>query len=727
MPRLGHASLVLAFFVALVCVALLALGGQRREAALVRAGRRGLLLLLALVSLASFSLFYALLTDDFSVAYVEATSRIDQPTMYKISAFWSSQEGSLLLWLWMLVIYTTLVAYLWEREAGQLLPHALAVLSFVSAFFSLIVAFIADPFRQQFPAPPDGRGMTPLLQDPGMMGHPLLLYTGFVGMTVPYAFGISTLLNRHRGTDWLRITRRWTLVAWLFLTAGIVVGGWWAYHELGWGGYWGWDPVENSSFMPWLVATAFFHSAMVEERRGLLKNWNILLIIFTFVLVVFGTFVTRSGILNSVHAFAQSPIGPWFMGFIGLVMAGSLYLVFDRYDVVAEGGSLESTWSKETSFLVNNLILVGITLVVLLGTTYPLLTRLAGQDVTVGAPYFNRVGGPLFVALLALMGVCPLLGWRRAAADRLARLAALPVALAALLAAALVILGMRKVGAVVGNGVALFALAVAVREFWSGARARARLTGESFVRGVGRLFLKNPRRYGGYAVHVGVIVMAFGIVASQFFQQVLEVPGLRVGQSFDLYGYRVTYQGLMEDVLPGNVGSVYANMNVEKGGRYVTTLKPERRFYPGYEQMGPSTEAAIMGTLTGDLYIILVGWEAAGAAATFKAWWNPGVLWIWIGFYLMIVGTLWTIAFTRAVPAGRAEAALRRLAELEVDYRSGKLDPDAYAELRGELERTAALPEPRPREAVGGTGGAGRGRESGGGGRRGRRSPAAGG
>ncbi len=694
MAQFGHFSLVIAFLLALVCAALLGWAGHTRNASLERLGRQAVAVLAAIVTLAAFSLFYLLLSDDFSVKYVEATSRIDQPVIYKISAFWSAQEGSLLLWLWVLSLYMVAVAFFWAREAGRLLPYALSVLSVVAAFFSLVVAFIADPFEQQFPAPPDGRGMTPLLQDPGMMGHPLLLYVGYVGMAVPFAFGIATLLERQKGSEWLRITRRWTMVAWLFLTLGIVVGGWWAYHELGWGGYWAWDPVENASLMPWLVATAFFHSAMVEERRGLLKNWNILLIIFTFLLTVFGTFVTRSGILNSVHAFAQSPIGPWFMGFIGLVMAASLYLVFDRYDVVADTGSIESVFSKESSFLVNNLILASITLTVLLGTTFPLIIKLAGRDATIGAPYFNTVAGPLFAVMVVLMGICPLIAWRRASLAQFPRLFAWPAVAALAFGVALVAFGVRKPGAVAGFTAAAFVIFSMAREFWAAARARARIAGENPLVGLGKLMNRNPRRYGGYVVHLGIIVMVFGIVGSQFFQDTIKVPGLKVGESFRIAGYELTFQGLNSRYMDGGVEAVYAELDVKRDGRNVGTMRPERRFYPGYEQMGPSTEAAIRGGIAGDLYVVLGGWEANGAVASFQAWWNPLLGWIWIGLYIVVAGTIFAIWPRRRAAAdaraAREQRVFAALGELEFDYQMGKVAAEDYEALRAEFAREAA-------------------------------------
>lgn len=695
MAQLGHFSIVLTFFIAIFCTGALFWAAHTRNRSLEQLGRRAVLLMLGFSTIAILSLLTAFLKDDFSIKYVEATSRINQPLLYKISAIWSAQEGSLLFWLWLATLYTAAVAYLWTRDAGDLLPYALSVQSFVVVFFAWIVGFVADPFEQQFPAPPDGRGMTPLLQDPGMFGHPLLLYIGFVGMGVPFAFGIATLLTRRSGSDWLKITRRWTMFAWLFLTLGIVVGGWWAYRELGWGGYWGWDPVENSSLIPWLLATAFFHSAMVQERRGLLKNWNILLIIFTFVLTIFSTFLTRSGILSSVHAFSQSPIGPWFMAFIGVLLGGSLYLVFDRYDVLAEEGGIESAVSKEASFLLNNLILVAITLTVLLGTTFPLLTKLAGQEVTIGAPYYNAIAGPLFGAMIVLMGICPLLAWRRASLKQFPKLFLWPAIGGLVVGVAAAVLGARKPGAVFGFTASAFVLFTIFREFWQASRARAVMTGEGALAGLSRLMNRNPRRYGGYLVHIGIILMAIGVTGSHFFQEVKEVPGLQAGQSFTIGGRTVEFMGLQERLIDGDVTAVYAEMTVRKDGREVGKVRPERRFYPGYEQMGPSTEAGILGSWSGDVYVLLAGWEASGAVATFRAFWNPLVAWIWIGLYFVIGGTIFAI-WPRRRKGAVADTdepqarVFRTLSELEYDYRMGKISAEDYEQLKAELSGDVA-------------------------------------
>lgn len=693
----GEVSLILAFGAAIFSALALARGAAGRSERLVRIGLRGVYGLTGLVTLAALSLWVALLTNDFTLTYVDATSRINQPLLYKIGAFWSSQEGSLLLWLWLLTLYMASSAFYLRRQAPDLLPYALAVQSVLAVFFAFMTAFVASPFETYPPgaAPPDGGGMSPLLRDPGMLAHPVFLFLGYVGLSVPYSFALATLLTRKRGSDWLRLTRPWTLLAWLFLTIGIVVGGWWAYHVLGWGGYWAWDPVENASFMPWLVATAFFHSAMVEERRGLLRNWNVLLIVFAFLLTIFGTFLVRSGILQSVHAFAQSDIGPWFMVFLGLLLAGSLYLVVDRYEVLVDRGTMESAVSKEGSFLLNNLILVAITLTVFIGVVYPLVMRQFGVEVTIGAPYYNDATGPLFAVLLLLMAVCPLIAWRRASLDRLPRLFAWPAGAAAALAVALFLAGVRKPGALFGYAVGFFVIFTVAREYIYAARARARITGEGAVGGLVKLMNRNPRRYGGYLVHLGIAMMGVAIVAMLSFQQVTEKGAVPVGGSFSFAGYNLKYTGIYERTIETEVLEVFAEVRVSRGGRTLGVVRPAQRLYPGWEQkMGWKTEAGILSLPAGDVNIVLGGWDDR-ERATFKIWWNPLAPWLWFGAWLLVLGTVfavWPRPHAASLPQARDRAgrALRELGELEYDFRLGKVTAEDYAALQAELTREAA-------------------------------------
>ncbi len=694
MPSLGHAALVLSFLLSLGVGGASFYGARWRNETAIRFARGGVFALFSLVTLSSLALFYALLTDDFSVRYVAATSERNLPTLYKIGAFWAAQEGSLLLWLWILTGYMLALAL--SGKGQELFPWAQGVLSLVAVFFSFLTSFVANPFSRIYPPPADGNGLNPLLQDPGMWGHPLLLYLGYVGMSVPYAFGMAALITRSPGAEWLRFTRRWTIFAWTFLTLGIVVGGWWAYRELGWGGYWAWDPVENASFMPWLTATAFFHSAMVEERRGILKNWNMLLIIFSFALTIFGTFITRSGILSSVHAFAQSDIAPWFMGFIGLILALSFYLVLDRYGMLVGKGDLESFLSKEASFLANNLILATITAVVFVGEVIPLLTKLWGVEVSIGPPYFNAVTGPFFLLMVLLMAVCPLLAWRRTQLAGLPRFLAGPFLFALAFALLLAVGGVRRPGALLGFFAVAFVVGTIAREFWQASRVRAQALGISLPRAWGGLVLKNQRRYGGYIVHLGIALIAFGVVGSSYYQ-LSHKFSLRLGESATVGPYTLTYLGL-EEGIRDNVDAVWANVELRRGDKVVGMIRPERRFYPKFEQMGPSTEAAIRSSPAGDIYLILGGWDAGGTTASFQAFWNPLVPWIWVGLWVVVAGAVLALWPLRRARETEEEALYLRLRELEYDYRMGKIGVSDYETLRAEiLAEISARAEARPR------------------------------
>ncbi|HEX6989908.1 MAG TPA: cytochrome c-type biogenesis CcmF C-terminal domain-containing protein [Bacillota bacterium] len=630
----------------------------------------------------------ALLADRFELVYVANNSRRLMAWPYKIGAVWAGQAGSLLLWLWML----TLAALLVSREgrpdgAGRpgLAMPALGVIAAIGTFFALLVTVVENPFALQFPAPADGRGMNPLLQNPSMLVHPLLTYLGFVGFSVPYAFAVAALLTRRTDAAWLRRTRWWTLTSWLLLSTGILIGGQWAYVELGWGGYWAWDPVENSSLLPWLTATAFLHSAMVEERRGMLRVWNRFLIMGTFLLTLLGTFLTRSGIIASVHAFAQSPIGPWFIGFLGLVGAVSAYLLLDRLAELRREPEFESPLSREVGFLFNNLLLLAAALAVLWGTLFPLISRLRGAEVTVGAPFFNRVAGPLLLGVIGLMGVGPLLAWRRSDPQWVGR-SLLPPALAALAGAQILILaGVRRPAVLLGLALLIFVAALTLAEIGRGVLTRARAAGEPLLWALTRAFRANPRRYGGYVVHLGVLVLAAGVIASTSYTTEVQAP-LRLGESVAVGPYRVRYLGV-EHVEERGVPTIYANLEVRRGQDLVAYLRPAKTMHPGFvATMGPTTEVAVLGGFTRDLYAVLAGVDDAGTTAGFELMSKPLVSWIWLGGYLILAGTAFSLwprprrAFSPAV-----EPLLQELSDLEAEHRAGKVDEDTYRPRRREL------------------------------------------
>src|SRR5256712_4715878 len=460
-------------------------------------------------------MLYAFLTFDFSVRYVAVNTTRGTPFYYRIPALWGALEGSIVLWAWMLSVYTLIVVVRYRRRQPELYPWVLSVMLGILAFFLLVMSIPAPPFERLSPIPPDGRGLNPLLEDSGMITHPVALYLGFTGFSVPFAFAMAALIVGRTGDEWITITRRWTIVAWYFLSLGLLIGGWWSYHVLGWGGYWAWDPVENAAFMPWLTATAFLHSVMVQERRRMLKLWNLTLIFLTFGLTLFGTFLTRSGIIGSVHAFTQGTIGAFFLSFLALVLLTALGLLAWRWDALGAQGALDSVLSREPAFLLNNVMLVAAAFTVFFGTVFPLLSEaVRGVKVSVGAPFFNSVNVPLFLALIFLMGVGPLIAWRRASVESLKRNFLWPVVLGVAAAAAAFILGVRSALAALTLATTGFVGATIGVDFVRATRARLRV-GEDLVPAVGGLLRRHNRRYGGFGVHLGILIIAVGVTGSQ--------------------------------------------------------------------------------------------------------------------------------------------------------------------------------------------------------------------
>ncbi len=657
MLSLGRAGLLAAAVIAACAVAVLVIGLWRRDARYLESGRRAILAQFGLLTVASLSLVALFVTDRFDVAAVFYHSRSDQPLQYKIAGLWASAETSLLFWAWVLSGFAALVAAFPPRQARELTPHALAIMAAINGFFSFLVAFVSNPFVL-LPAPqPDGWGMNPMLLNPGMLIHPTTQYLGYVGFTVPFAFAVTALLLKRTDDAWIRATRPYTLWAWLFLSVGMIYGAQWAYTELGWGGFWAWDPVENAALLPWLTGTAFLHSVMLQERRGMFKLWNVGLIAVTFLLTVFGTFITRSGVLASVHAFSDTTIGHYFLGFLAAAAGLSLYLSISRRHLLAGEHRLESPLSKESSFLLNNLLLLAMAVGVFWGTVYPLVSRaFTGQTVSLGEPFFNRVAVPVGVLLVLLMGICPLIAWRRASARNLARNFLWPlVAGVAALAALVASLGPDRFWAALALAAAVFALATVVLDVARAVAVRRQLSGDPAGPAVWRLLSGNRRRYGGYLVHVGVVFMIVGIVGGSAFVQEVEAP-LEVGQSLTLRDYTVQYRGLSVEE-QGRISVVHADLLVLRGGREVGTLRPAKEFHPQSEN--PRSEVAILGSLREDLYVILGGWEDYGRIAAFKVQLHPLMAWLWLGMYGLILGTVfaaWPQA--RQVARGRARSSL---------------------------------------------------------------------
>jgi len=634
---LGQICIVGAFAMALYAIAGSLAGARWRAHELIASGQHAAWAVFGLITAASVTLIVAFAVHDFSLRYVwEHSSRAMSMDLI-LAAFYSGQQGSLLYWAWTLSIFTAIV--LWQqRKPGPhrvFMPYVVAVLMVIEAFMTLLLGFVATPF-EALPRPPaDGVGLNPLLYDEGMRIHPPMLLAGLMSWSVPFAFAVAALATGKLGNEWLALCRRYAMVAWVILGLGNILGAWWAYHVLGWGGYWGWDPVENVALMPWLLGTAFIHSIQMQERRGMLKAWNVALIMVAFFLSIFGTFVVRSGILASVHAFALSAIGPYFLTFLGLAIVGSLGLFFWRLPQLRSDNQLDSLLSRESSFLINNLLFLGITFAIFWGTIYPLVAEaVADQKVSVGPPYFKQVAGPLFGALILLMGIGPLMPWRRASRDHLAESFKLPIIGTVVGLLVLFVLGVRDPFAVLGFGLCLFVAGTIVQEFARGSMARHRATGENYVAALGNLVRRNNRRYGGYLVHVGMLLIGAGVIGSQVYQQETQA-NLAPGQSVSLGSYTIVANGIQTTNPPG-VRVVDGLLSVNG-----QDLRPEKQFFDNFPQQ-PSTKVGLRSTPFEDLYVVLGGWTGDGPTATISlaVFINPLVSWIWSGGVLLLLGTV---------------------------------------------------------------------------------------
>ena len=637
-PEIGRAASLVALALALGGAVAATAGGRTGRSALVEAAQRAGVGVFVLISFCFALLTYAFLTFDFSVRYVASNTNLGTPFYYRITGVWGALEGSIILWAWMLALYTLIIVLRHRETTREFYPWVLAVMLSVLAFFLLVMTVAASPFERLAPVPADGRGLNPLLEDTGMITHPVALYLGFTGLTVPFAFAIAALVTGRVGDAWITMTRRWTIIAWYFLSLGLLIGGWWSYHVLGWGGYWAWDPVENAAFMPWLAATAFLHSVMIQERRRMLKLWNISLIILSFTLTLFGTFLTRSGIIASVHAFTQGAIGILFLSFLALVVLVALGLVALRWDALRAQGELDSVVSRESAFLLNNVLLIAATFTVFFGTVFPLLSEaVRGVKVSVGAPFFNQVNIPLFLSLIFLMGVGPLIAWRRASTDNLRRNFLWPVALGFLAALVAFGAGVRPTLAVLTFATTVFVSATIALDFGRATRARRR-TGERLLPAMGGLLLRHNRRYGGFLVHFGVLVIAVGVTGSHAWSVQTETT-LKRGEHAELAGYRVRFDGLSASE-ESNHAKVTGAFTVSNG-RVLDVLRPAKKFYP--QQQSPIAAVDYRLGLTEDIYLVLGDFARDGTEATIKLQVNRLVSWIWIGGVVITLGALLAI------------------------------------------------------------------------------------
>ncbi len=615
-------------------------GLYKRDGRFIDISYRGSKGVFVLLSTTVLFMIYFFLTDDFRVEYVASYSERVLPVFYKITGLWAGQKGSLLLWAWLLSLFTFITIVRDEHRPNRYyLPYVLFTLNITTLFFLVLLNFVTPPFEMSTRVPADGNGLNPLLQNPGMVFHPPTLYLGYVGFTIPFAFAMAALFMKDLGEWWIKKTRAWTLFSWAFLTLGIVFGGWWAYRELGWGGVWGWDPVENASLMPWLTSTAFLHSVIIQERRGMLKVWNIVLILLTFALSIFGTFITRSGIITSVHAFGQSSVGYVFLGFLAVVVVSGGYLIWSRYEKLKEKNPrIESVLSKESSFLYNNIILFGLAFATFWGTIFPLIVEaVKGIKISVGPPFFNRVNSPLFLLLIILMALCPLLAWRRTSWQGIKKNFLMPASLMILSLPILFFSGVRGFMPLFFYAFCLFVVFSLIREFYIGTRARVIHRGEKWVSAFANLLSNNRRRYGGFIVHIGIVFIVIGLAGYGYFQ-FKESYTMKPGDTVNVKGYQLKYITL-QSVQKGHYTGIGSLINVYKSGNFIGSLRPEKRFYKRQE---PTTEVAIKSGILEDLYLVLNGWESNGVI-TLTVVINPLLSWAWFGTGVAILGVLWAV------------------------------------------------------------------------------------
>ncbi len=635
MVTLGSLSQLLAFLFTLGAMALILLGIVKNDMRFIISSRRALYNVTIFLVMASTALVMLFASDSFQVEYVASYSDRALPIFYKLTAFWAGQKGSLLFWALTLGLITAAVVRNTrddlERRAT---PYIYLVLAGVQSFFLFLLVSVTSPFELLNFIPADGQGLNPMLQNPGMIFHPPTLFLGYVGFTVPFAYAVAAMVTGELDELWLKKTRIWNVLSWVLLAIGIILGGQWAYVELGWGGYWAWDPVENASFIPWLVATAFIHTAIIQERRNIMRVWNMVLIVLTFVLTIFGTYLVRSGVLQSVHDFGATGLGGYFLLFMATVLFGGIYLIAESYSELRTYHSLESYLSRESTFLFNNVVLLALAFSTLLGTLFPLISEVfTGNKITVSQPFFNRVNTPLFLFLILLTGLCPLMGWRKASRDNLKKNFMIPLGVTVTGAIVLFAAGIRGVYPLLAFTLSVFVVATIFREFWTGTRARSRLTGDPAFKAFPMLLWNMRRRYGGFIAHLGVVIMVIGITGSSAFKQESQAT-LNRGQVLEVGSYALRYDDMKRYKLYNR--DIYsATLSVFKKGRPLGTMNAEKRYYVNADQ--PTTEVSLRMNLLEDLYVTM---PAMGKRQeiTLRAAINPLLVWVWIGGTVMVLG-----------------------------------------------------------------------------------------
>ena len=635
----GHIALIISSIACLYAIVVSLLGARRNDDRLVQSGRTAAMLVFPLVLAACLGLWYALVTFDFGLKYVAEVSSKSTPLFFRITALWGSQNGSILFWNLLLSIFLFFAMLRTWNEDKEFLPYVTAVACTVTLFFIGINLVAANPFtRFDFP-PVDGRGLNPLLRHAGMIIHPPMLYAGYTSFLIPFGFCIASLAVGRRDNLWLLKSRRWTLVGWAFLSAGLLLGARWAHDVLGWGGYWGWDPSENMPFVSWLFATAFLHSAMIQEKRGMFKNWNILLMAVTFISIFFGTSFIRSGLLTSVHAFAQSNLGPMFLGFMAFILFGTIILWFRRLDTLKSENKLDSWFSREGIFLLQNVLFVSTALTIFLGTIFPTITEaINGVKITVGPPFYNQVAGPQLAVLVVLMGIAPLLAWRKANAQTLGRMSVVPAIIGAISTVLFLVAGTGQFIPALCIGLCSYTFVQTLLEYARGVEARVRTANETIPIALWHLFKRNQRRYGGYFIHLGIVLLAVGTIGKGFYGTDV-LRNVAINDSFSMGRYTFTYRGITPVTCEfDDCQSVQAAILVTStnDGSVVGAVFPHRDTFP--VQQYTSTIADITGSFNEEVYVILAGWENGGATASFQVYLNPLINWIWLGGIVLILG-----------------------------------------------------------------------------------------
>jgi cytochrome c-type biogenesis protein CcmF len=646
MNEIGEYSLLVGFGVSVYAVVASFWGAKTGGKQMIKSAEYAMAALFMLVSISSIALINALYANDFSLEYVYSYTSRDLGGFYRITAFWAGQKGSLLFWSWILGFFSVWVVLQNANKNRALMPYVVFILAVTQAFFMLRMNVPSPVFERMAVLPPDGHGLNPMLQNPGMVFHPPALYLGYVGFAIPFAFAMAALFTGHLGDVWIRTTRRWTIFSWLFLTLGNLLGANWAYVELGWGGYWAWDPVENASFMPWLTGTAFLHSVMIQEKKDMLKTWNVSLISLTFILTIFGTFITRSGLISSVHSFGESTVGTYFGFFLILVILFSAGVIAWRLPLLKSANSMDSILSREASFMFNNLLLVGAAFAVFWGTMFPMISELVkGEKITVGPAFFNQVMTPIGLGLLLLTGICPLIAWRKATSNNTQKNFLIPILITAAGSVILWVSGVREFTPWISFTICVFVASAILTEIVKGVIARSASGKENYASALLNLMWKNKRRYGGYTIHIGVIMTFVGFTGSWYNQD--KEASIFPGGKIAIKDYVLTYYKNDYSKPKDTVEETVATLLIEKGGKKVGYAMPEHNMYHMKNANGegtpqPASEVSIYSTMVEDLYVTYASLNEDGSA-TFKVHVNPLVKWLWIGSLVMAAGSLFSM------------------------------------------------------------------------------------